>query len=933
MFEPIKKLIIKNLIEEINNLNPTDIELVGNNVVSIIESQRLVHHGINKDYKPSGYTVDSFSNDSTIVVEYSTEKNYFTDSSPKGDSHPIYTKIENDIEHAINHNLPNGPSKIYLISSEEEPPSFRAKFNTTKIAKAHGGKTTIYDARELAKLIYEQSIENASNAGFYKQFFPGFSQNLDNYEYYGKVPSQCEKYVSELSVLQTIKNHFDSNKKLCVLYGMSGSGKTQAVIDYVHQENPNFENILWIAGSDWEKDIPLSSIQRSRGGSPINVSGLFNTSKTLLVIDSLERTLDIAQLSELEIGLTKGSRILVTSQISNVGNEFYLQIPALSKEIALQILEEDSLNPSEKGKEVALACSFSPLILSTIRNFVNIEEISRTELYTEVLSDPEAITGNDGLSIISRILEKLNPKMIEALKKIANSGSYQHDSLFLNHYIGALHRKSLQQLSILLQANIPGIIKVHDLIARSIQDNPNTSDISNAIESYIDKYNGEMTPSILKEIHICYKQLCEEDERRGNREPDWISYALLQVEGEAKEKTYKQVYNKNILDSKNLASLMSIIDAKEVYSYTIEGKEKRSSYYEECATEYQKGYETFADEDMKAELLHHQGKALRRCGKHDESLECFNQLLELKPWHATYGQIAHLGTQYGVNKQVKESGEAAMHQLIEFILEDSSSVPLRVSLAALARLRSYYTLKTEIAAKPEDVNILGSVIAMSALEGLDQFYEAYVSFTSLFGYTNSEACVELAETLPEMLAMPPEAIDKYQWVSACEALTNTAIAAQRSAKMELSKKMIQASIVFADKISEKDKLGSFEARAIAKSYVAAGKPQDALDAIAKVAENDINHWLLYQKAEAQLKMGSFSDALDTVNKSLPLAEKDTKAESHLSSYYNFKRQCYEKLEKIPEALNEAKLAIEHCSDGKYKISLEETLLRLKATNK
>lgn len=932
MFEPIKQLIINKLIEEVTLIDPTSIELIGNNVVSIIESKRLIHHGINKNYKPSGYTVDSFSNDSTIVVEYSTEKNYFLDSSPKGVTQPIYTKITKDINHAVKHNLPNGPTKIYLISTEEEPSSFRAKFNTTPIAKSQGLKTIIYDARELAKLIYEQSIKNPTYADFYRQFFPGFSQNLDNYEYYGVVPAQCEQYTSEPLVLQAINNHFELGKDICVLYGVSGVGKTQATIDYIHSENTNYENILWISGDDWIKDTSLRSVKRSRGGTPVNVEGLFNTSKTLLVIDSLERTLDIAQLAELEVGFTQGSRILVTSQISNVGNEFYLQIPALSEEIALQILEEDIISPSEKGKEVALACSFSPLILSTIRNFVNIEKISRTELYTEVLSDPEAITGNDGLSIINRILEKLNPKMIEALKKIANSGSYQHDSTFLNHYIGILHRKSLQQLSILLQVNIPGIIKVHDLIARSVQDNPNASDISNAIESYIDKYHGEMTPSILREIHICYKQLCEEDEHRGDREPDWISYALLQVGGEAKEKIYKQVCNKDIVESKNLASLMSIIDAKEVYSYTIKGKEARSLYYEECATEYQKGYETFIDEDMKAELLHHQGKALRRCGKYDESLECFNQLLELKPWHATYGQIAHLGTQKGVDKIVKENGEKAMRKLIEFILEDLSAVPLRVSLAALARLRSYYTLKNEIATKPEDVNVLGSVIAMSALEGLDQFYEAFVSFTSLFGYTNSKACVELAETLPEMLAMRPEAIDTYQWVSACEALTNTAIAAQRSAKIELSKQMIRASIAYADKISEKDKLGSYEARAIAKSYVTAGKPQDGLDAIAKVAENDVNHWLLYQKAEAQLKMGSFSDALDTASKALELAIKDIKAKYNLSSYYDLKRQCYEKLEKIPESLSEAKLAIEHCSDGKYKISLEETLLRLKTTN-
>ena len=51
---------------------------------------------------------------------------------------------------------------------------------------------------------------------------------------------------------------------------------------------------------------------------------------------------------------------------------------------------------------------------------------------------------------------------------------------------------------------------------------------------------------------------------------------------------------------------------------------------------------------------------------------------------------------------------------------------------------------------------------------------------------------------------------------------------------------------------------------------------------------------------------------------------------NLSSYYDLKRQCYEKVKNIPEALVEAKHAVENCKDGKYKLTLENTLLRLEA---
>ena len=83
MFEHIKKRIIKGLIEEINCLDAAGIELVGHSYISLRENQTLIHHGLNKDYMPSGYTVDTFSDNSSIVGEYSAEKSYFEFSGTK----------------------------------------------------------------------------------------------------------------------------------------------------------------------------------------------------------------------------------------------------------------------------------------------------------------------------------------------------------------------------------------------------------------------------------------------------------------------------------------------------------------------------------------------------------------------------------------------------------------------------------------------------------------------------------------------------------------------------------------------------------------------------------------------------------------------------------------------------------------------------------
>ncbi len=369
---------------------------------------------------------------------------------------------------------------------------------------------------------------------------------------------------------------------------------------------------------------------------------------------------------------------------------------------------------------------------------------------------------------------------------------------------------------------------------------------------------------------------------------------------------------------------MCIIDAKEVHAYTIEAPSERQKYYSQCADEFEKAFSMASDEDVKAELLHHQGKAQRRCGQYEKALECFIQLLVLKPeWHATHGQIAHLGTQNGVSHDIKKKGEESLRILIAEILHDASLIPLRVSLAALTRLRSYQNIVQELLNKPDEVKKLADIIASSALEGFGQFYEAFVSFTSKFGYRYSSYCIDLAESFPEILAMPPEMVEKSQWVSACEALTNTSIAAERVTKTELSTQFAKASLQFADAISRTANLRSYDARAVCKAYMAANHPQQALAAIAKVSEGQIDHWLLYRKSQAQLAIDKPEDALTSAKNAFDLARNDPKATKMIASYHEQLSKCHEANHHIIPALDEARLALAECTDDQYRKTIAD----------
>lgn len=925
MFEHIKQRIIKDLITEIGYISPTSLELIGHNIVSMVEDTRLIHHGINKDYKPCGYTVDSFSNDSMIVAEYSTDQSYFTDTSTKPDK--CYQKIQHDIKHAMSHRAPSGPDKIYLISNQEEPASFRKSLNALPFYQKLSNRILIFDARELAKLVFEQS-SNPTAYDFYAQFLPEFSRNMDNYEYYGKIPAKCDKHVSEPRISEAVTRHYKSGQSICVLHGLSGSGKTQAAIDYVHERGCDFSNYIWINGEDWVRDTSLSAIKRQRGGMPINVVGIFNSCKTILILDNIERILDKVQFEELAVGFEIGSVVLATSQIADSGSPLYLAIPALSKEICYSILGENEGETSEIVDRVVDVCKSCPLILSTIRRISEQENIPRKALYEECLNTPTAVTGNDGTSIIQRILEKLDESTTKAIHKLANSGSTIFDLDFVRKFTSVLTCHKLQQLSILMTADIPGIVKIHDLICISMRDNENSFEITTALQQYIDDNKGEMTPSVLRQIHLCCKQIKEVKGRTGRQEIDWLTYALMQIEGEEKYTIANRICNMEIIDTMPLPVVMCIIEAKELAAYKLEDCTLRRDYYLKCADEYQKAFSASYQDAVKAELLHHCGKAFRRCQQYENAYQCFLKLLDQNPIrYATYGQIVFLGTINNTSEAIKKSGEKYIQELLENMILDPFSVPLRVSLAAITKLRSYKKIVNKMPLS--SVEKLANIITLSALEGIGQIYEAFVSFTSCFGYRYSTVCVKLAESLPEVLAASPQMVDRDQWVSTCEVLANFSVSASREGNPVLAERLSDTSVKFAQELSCRDHLKVYDARAIAKALNISKKFKDALDVILKVPPGREDHWLLYRKAEAQLGLGRIDDALESAQEACRLAEQDPKTGDRLASYHSLISKCHEQAGNLPEALKSAEDAWSKCEDPQYKQELQDRIIMLK----
>lgn len=925
--ESIKKRIIKSLIDEIVSIDAESLELFGHGLIELIEEKRLVHHGLNADHRPVGYTVDTFSQSGDVIGEYSSEKSYFVNASAE-DETPFFKKVAKDIDHALSHGK---PKKIYLIASQEEPESFRAKFLKSDHGQKYADLVQILDARELAKLVYAFSMASPSDAAFFGEFFPDFAKNLENYEYYGRIPSRCENHQSDDSVLNVVRKQLESGLGICVLHGLSGTGKTQAAIDYVRQNVDRIGNYIWIYGEDLKRGSTLSSIRRSRGGTPFNVAGAFNSYPTLLVIDNLDWAVDESTFEELKPGLAAGGFVLVTSTLNSPENSYYVATPPLSFETAVKVLGEDASMLSDLARRYVETCRFSPLILATTRSICKVNGIDKESFYKEVLEKPELLSSQDGTFIMREILNRLDAHSLEALVKIANSTSGTHDARFLGTFIKQTTSIHLQRLSILQSATTPGLLKVHDLICDAVRTKSDARPVSEAIEKFVAEGAGEMLPSAIRQIHLCESQLMETHRVRGARTPDWLMYALMQTAGDARSEIAAKLHELQITERCSLAEVLCIVDAKENFAYTIDENAARQAYYKQCADEYQSVIDSGVRDELKIELLHHRGKALRRSGAVDQALNSFQETLTYRPeWHAAHGQIAHLGTQKEADAKMKAAGEASMKWLVERMLSGSSSVPLRVSLAAIARLRSYPTVLFAISADPDKVKQISDVIAISALDGLDQFYEAFLAFTSKFGYEHIDTTIALAEAMPELLTVPPESIDRKQWTSACEALSNTAQSAKSAEKAKLASRLAASATIFAQALVDTGSLNAFSVRAVMKAFLVADMPARALDVCEKFAPGTKDHWLLYRKSQAQLDMGHALSALGVAREATELAKQDDKAKDRIASYYELLSKCAESIPDISAAVAYCQDAIKSGAGDKYMQQLKERIARLEA---
>lgn len=887
-----KKLIIRDLVKEIDAISATDFESICYELFKIKYSKiDILHNGTNVDDRPVKGTLDITSGNLEICLECSVQKDYFQAD---------YDKISNDINHILT--LSGGSvSKLYLFCSHAEPPSFRASWIQSAVyLNNQSFNITIFDGRKIAEKIYECCIMSGKMFDVFGGYLPDFKKNMERETYFEDVPQLVNDYVEPTEIMSSLVEHIQKNN-ITVVSGISGSGKTQLSIFYCKKNNESFENIFWISAEDYEKNTTLDNFKR--GGININLCSIFNENKSLLVIDNYNKIVEENLFPNLDVGFSKGSRLLITSQLY-ADKCCYFPLQNFPEETALKILGDDSENAKAFISKINL-----PVVLNAIKS-LHSDGAEYLEIYDDLMAFLGDLADDRNEKIIDRILHKYTNK--NELSLIANILNSKFDVTLLRLYIKLVPFSNLSRASLLMFENNNTTCTIHDFLKKCLQCSDESVRFIEFISKYLDEKKGVMDEYVLRQIHISFESI-KKIVLSQRESLNWITYALLQKEtNSTKSEIYRTLAQKQFTPDLTLEQVCCLLEVKEAYNYDNKKEEGIIQNYE---AELNKALDVYSDSLIKKHLYHHLGKTQRRMGKTKEAIEQFCYVLKIEPdCFPAYGQIMKCARR---KFEYKSDYNVAAKKIIEAIKEKNEKIPFRTALAFISDLRSGDL--DEIYPNTEELcGLFKSIVLKAAYDGMYQFYEAFVAFVNFFSYPSSLAkeCLDLYDRIPMLKYICVETINKENYANVLDAFSVIygLLPVDDSRKSQIKVFILQ----LVKKMEESEK--SYEIRSALKALNKVGCFQEVAQfKVNEKLKNDM--WILYWQAKASIELNN-SDCLILIDAALV---DETRLGKKKAAFF----QCKAKSLIINQKIDEAKMwyakAIDACSSEDFRKALQKEL--------
>ena len=913
MSERLRRVAVLKLTEDLHALNGAEFEQVGHHLVSTLEGKLLIHRGLNASAKPVGYTVDTFDGSRTIVAEYSTEVNYFSDP---------YTKIRTDAAHA------RGQAadliKLYLLSNQDCPEShWEDAGNAAKaaVAATGAGKTNattvtveLFDARRVAETIYDQVVAKTVLYGVFVEFLPSLEAVWRDFQFACNLPPIPSDYVGDQKREDGLMAALLSDP-VVVVHGISGIGKSYLIRNVVSHLQADYENILWLTGDDLGRSPSFSAVRVERLGTAFNLTGQFNATKTLLVVDSWEEQLARNRFVELEPGLASGSRLLVSSQLAPGNGVRRFPIVDTDHECATQILTwalPVEAVDSRAADTIVQLSGGHPLLMSIIRDMIANGDTTMRDV---ALSAQEWTNFEDDREhrILERVLGAHAVSVQGELVAIKWLGTKTLDNELAKQLIGFEGVRKLRKRSLLHDHGF-GLLRMHDLVSLCLRNWQGIPDEETLRESFLGFFADRLEIAdfhFQRALHTCSEKiviLCG----NGSAVPDMPHYLYLLLDLFKKDiRLVSELSDKDLRDcTDDRVALQCIFEAREVWRHMNPGDRHAVELDEMTVAQVQALQDLSLTDLTKHVLFHHQGKAYRRLKRELDAVQSFKKALELCP------EAMH--THLQLARHTKDDEKAAhLRAIIKAYNDKPESVAITVVLEAVVQ-----TARSDISSVMEQNDFLKfavDVICASQAEGYGQPFEALGSVSRMLWYRTPDALV----TLAGRLSLPPDdslaRIDPKTVFGVAETMKNVAKALREQKHETKSNEWMRLAEPYYNRITTQN---GFQATMVSEYWVLRGDAPRALSILSGVQNTpkERNAHYYHRRAQAHSLNGDEPLALADIDRALGGAE-----DRYLAAFLDCKAEILLKAGDRPAAKATWQEALRHCDNGKFRDKIQANL--------
>jgi hypothetical protein len=434
----------RRIIHELKGLSGARFERFGDTLIDrICHPTEMLHRGLNIEGAPVKKVIDSISSDTLTAAQYSSESGYFAADAEKPKTDYSKVRLRHPSVRTI-HLLANDDSPVNVTSFQEW-------------AKTQGTlddiKVETWDARRIADFLIG-NLHDDSFSAVVGAWLPCVEVFRQEYAFSQALPRLRSQYVHR-SVEDDVAGLVRTNL-VTVVFGFSGAGKSDLCCAVAWTLKPEFETVVWMDARSITCAEDLSSVSIHRYGTPINLLGLLQRQRVLLVLDNLEAALDSAAFGLLTDAT---SRVLITRQYS-VPNG--VNLTGFSMDETRQLLQSGGNPcPDDILEEVHRKTGGHVLTLAVL------DKLAGRYGWAEVMEDlggvGDLVDEASQSKLRHRVLGRIETLIPTELDFLRWCGSSEIDKGFARHVLRIGGISNLTDLNVLTRST-DDILKFHELV-------------------------------------------------------------------------------------------------------------------------------------------------------------------------------------------------------------------------------------------------------------------------------------------------------------------------------------------------------------------------------------------------------------------------------------------------------------------------------------